>query len=117
MNSAFKDALELVNHIASFLSPATEPLADALTDEAATMPSLPSASVIINTSASGVTPVGALEGQAKISREEAIDAYEKEMIARTGLEVRLSAENTRMVHNWEEVLESPLIKKGFKKAD
>ncbi|KAF4635777.1 hypothetical protein G7Y89_g2323 [Cudoniella acicularis] len=52
---------------------------------------------------------------AKKTREEAISAYEKEMKERTGTEVRLSAENTRMVHVWDEVMQSPLITKGFSK--
>ncbi|CZR66045.1 related to monooxygenase [Phialocephala subalpina] len=51
----------------------------------------------------------------KKTRQEAIEAYEKEMIERTGMEVKLSAENTRMVHVWAEVKQSPLFSKGFSK--
>jgi 2-polyprenyl-6-methoxyphenol hydroxylase-like FAD-dependent oxidoreductase len=53
--------------------------------------------------------------QSRKTKLEAIEAYEKEMIGRTGTEVRLSAENTRMVHVWDEVMQSPLISKGFAK--
>jgi len=53
--------------------------------------------------------------QSKKTKLEAIEGYEKEMIGRTGTEVRLSAENTRMVHVWDEVMQSPLISKGFAK--
>ncbi len=53
--------------------------------------------------------------QSKKSISEAIGDYEKEMVGRTGTEVRLSAENSRMVHVWDEVLQSPLISKGFAK--
>jgi 2-polyprenyl-6-methoxyphenol hydroxylase-like FAD-dependent oxidoreductase len=72
LNSAIKDASELVNQIVDFV-------------------------------------------QSKKTRKEAIDAYEEEMITRTGTEVRLSSENTRMVHVWDEVMQSPLISKGFSK--
>lgn len=51
------------------------------------------------------------------TRQAAVDAYEKEMIDRTGNEVRLSAQNTRMVHIWEEALRSPLVSKGFAKTE
>jgi 2-polyprenyl-6-methoxyphenol hydroxylase-like FAD-dependent oxidoreductase len=53
--------------------------------------------------------------QSRKTKLEAIEGYEKEMIGRTGPEVRLSAENTRMVHVWDEVMQSPLISKGFAK--
>jgi 2-polyprenyl-6-methoxyphenol hydroxylase-like FAD-dependent oxidoreductase len=72
LNSAIKDASELVNQIVDFV-------------------------------------------QLTKTRTEAIDAYEGEMINRTGTEVRLSSENTRMVHVWDEVMQSPLISKGFSK--
>jgi 2-polyprenyl-6-methoxyphenol hydroxylase-like FAD-dependent oxidoreductase len=49
------------------------------------------------------------------SQEEAIGAYEKEMIERAGTEVRLSTQNTGMLHNWEQALESPMFRKGLKK--
>lgn len=53
--------------------------------------------------------------QGKKNRVEALECYEQEMKDRTGTEVRLSSENTRMVHVWKEVMQSPLISKGFAK--
>lgn len=38
------------------------------------------------------------------------------MKERAGTEVRLSGENTKMVHAWEKVLESPLMKHGLARA-
>jgi 2-polyprenyl-6-methoxyphenol hydroxylase-like FAD-dependent oxidoreductase len=72
LNSAIKDASELVNQITDFV-------------------------------------------QSKKTRSEAIEAYEEEMIGRTGREVKLSGENTRMVHVWDEFMQSPIISKGFSK--
>ena len=42
-----------------------------------------------------------------------LSAYEKEMISRGGEEVRLSAKNTEMVHDWEQVMQSPIFKSGL----
>jgi len=42
-----------------------------------------------------------------------IDAYETELKARGGEEVRLSEINTRMLHDWAKVLESPLFTAGM----
>lgn len=72
LNSAIKDASELVNQITDFVA-------------------------------------------SEKTKIEAIDGYEREMVDRTGTEVRLSAENTRMVHVWDEVMKSPLFSKGFSK--
>ncbi|KAL4778426.1 hypothetical protein BJX76DRAFT_343166, partial [Aspergillus varians] len=47
------------------------------------------------------------------SRSEAVGAYEDEMIARGGGEVRMSTTNTEMVHDWQKVLESPIMRKGL----
>jgi hypothetical protein len=46
-------------------------------------------------------------------QEAAITAYEEEMKARGGDEVRLSEINTRMLHDWAQVLESPVFKAGL----
>ncbi|PTU17907.1 hypothetical protein P175DRAFT_0445558 [Aspergillus ochraceoroseus IBT 24754] len=43
----------------------------------------------------------------------AIMAYEEEMIPRAGGEVRMSTTNTEMVHHWDEVLQSPIMKSGM----
>lgn len=44
----------------------------------------------------------------------AISSYEEEMIHRAGGEVRLSTTNTEMLHDWQKVLQSPLMKAGLK---
>lgn len=47
---------------------------------------------------------------------EAIDAYDTEVIARGGAEVRMSYQNTQMLHHWETLMESPLMRQGTKKG-
>ncbi|CAG8953647.1 hypothetical protein HYFRA_00010106 [Hymenoscyphus fraxineus] len=46
-------------------------------------------------------------------RKEAVGVYEQEMKERAGEEVRLSYQNTEMVHVWEKVLQSPVMKHGL----
>lgn len=48
-----------------------------------------------------------------IEREACITSYEEEMIQRGGEEVRLGEMNTKMLHDWEKVLQSPAIMKGL----
>ncbi|KAM5443224.1 hypothetical protein MferCBS31731_001541 [Microsporum ferrugineum] len=48
------------------------------------------------------------------SKATSISAYEDEMIARAGGEVRLSTVNTEMLHDWERVLASPVLTSGMK---
>ena len=43
----------------------------------------------------------------------AIEGYETELKARRGEEVKLSEINTRMLHDWAKVLESPLFTAGM----
>ncbi|KAJ4382918.1 hypothetical protein N0V86_002145 [Didymella sp. IMI 355093] len=43
--------------------------------------------------------------------------FEEEMITRGGTEVRDGTANTRMLHDWERIKESPLFKKGMRKTD
>ena len=50
------------------------------------------------------------------SLESGIGAYESEMIARGGEEVRLSKMNTEMVHDWDRLVQSPLFKMGIKRS-
>ena len=52
--------------------------------------------------------------QDKRSLKERIDAYEIEMRERGGQEVRLSELNTTMVHDWERLMNSPLVTKGLR---
>ncbi|MCJ1265933.1 hypothetical protein MMC22_005815 [Lobaria immixta] len=49
------------------------------------------------------------------ARASAIDAYEAEMIARGGEEIRLGEENSKMLHDWDKVRQSPVFRKGFAK--
>ena len=53
------------------------------------------------------------KGFAANERAATVSAYEAEMIARGGEEVRLSAKNTGMVHNWKQVMQSPVFKSGL----
>lgn len=46
--------------------------------------------------------------------ESAIKEYEREMRARAGDEVRISVMNTAMLHDWEKVLQSPVMTSGMK---
>ena len=50
----------------------------------------------------------------KTTQADAISSYEKEMIDRTGGEVRVSTVNTGMLHNWEKVQQSPVMRSGMK---
>lgn len=42
-----------------------------------------------------------------------VSAFEDEVVARGGGEVRMSTKNTGMLHNWELVLQSPVMTKGM----
>ncbi len=46
-------------------------------------------------------------------RKKAIEEYEDEMIKRGGEEVRLGERNTIMLHDWDKVLLSPVMRKGL----
>ena len=46
-------------------------------------------------------------------RAMAIREYEDEMSQRSGEEVRLGEMNSKMMHDWDQVLESPVFKKGM----
>jgi hypothetical protein len=49
----------------------------------------------------------------EVAQKVAINAYETELKARGGEEVKLSEINTRMLHDWAKVLESPLFTAGM----
>ncbi|PKY04950.1 FAD binding domain-containing protein [Aspergillus campestris IBT 28561] len=51
----------------------------------------------------------------KSTPADAITMYEDEMIARAGGEVSLSTVNTEMVHDWQKVLQSPVLTAGVTK--
>ncbi|KIW62169.1 hypothetical protein PV04_10369 [Phialophora macrospora] len=48
----------------------------------------------------------------KMTFEEAADAYRDELVDRAGEEVRLSKENTEMLHDWERMANSPIMQRG-----
>lgn len=50
------------------------------------------------------------------TRMKAIDSYEAEMIKRGGEEVRLGEMNTNMLHDWDKVLQSPVLRNGLKQS-
>ncbi|KAF2401057.1 FAD/NAD(P)-binding domain-containing protein [Trichodelitschia bisporula] len=54
--------------------------------------------------------VAARDGEKTV--EEALAAYQAEMVPRAGEEVRLSMLNTEMLHDWERAINSPLLQKG-----
>jgi 2-polyprenyl-6-methoxyphenol hydroxylase-like FAD-dependent oxidoreductase len=60
---------------------------------------------------------GGREGGMARAKAEAVGAYEVEMVARAGQEVRQSTSNTVMVHDWDRVLQSPVLTKGLKKDE
>jgi 2-polyprenyl-6-methoxyphenol hydroxylase-like FAD-dependent oxidoreductase len=51
----------------------------------------------------------------QIDQKTAINLYEKEMIERAGAEVQMSSQNTKMLHEWEKAVQSPLFRKGLDK--
>jgi 2-polyprenyl-6-methoxyphenol hydroxylase-like FAD-dependent oxidoreductase len=48
----------------------------------------------------------------KMTFKEAAAAYQAEMVDRAGDEVRLSKENTEMLHDWERMANSPIMARG-----
>lgn len=46
------------------------------------------------------------------SVQDAVDRYSEEMIDRAGDEVRTSLINTQMIHDWDRVLQSPILQRG-----
>ncbi|KAL8816920.1 MAG: hypothetical protein Q9223_004149 [Gallowayella weberi] len=51
-----------------------------------------------------------------MAKAGAVDEYEAEMIQRGGEEVRLGEMNTKMLHDWDKVLQSPVLKRGLKRS-
>ncbi|PYI09808.1 FAD binding domain-containing protein [Aspergillus sclerotiicarbonarius CBS 121057] len=50
------------------------------------------------------------------TQDSAITDYEDEMIARAGGEVNLSTVNTAMLHDWQKVLQSPVLTSGMTRS-
>ena len=46
------------------------------------------------------------------SIDDAVSSYDKDIVARGGEEVRVSKINTEMVHQWENLMKSPLMSGG-----
>ncbi|RAL00109.1 FAD-dependent oxidoreductase [Aspergillus ibericus CBS 121593] len=53
-----------------------------------------------------------VEGTATL--EEAVTAYEAEMVPRGAEEVKCSVENGYMLHDWDQIRESPVFRQGFR---
>jgi 2-polyprenyl-6-methoxyphenol hydroxylase-like FAD-dependent oxidoreductase len=47
---------------------------------------------------------------------DAIDEYDKEVLERGMLEMNISLKQTLFIHNWETVMESPMVKMGMRQA-
>lgn len=58
--------------------------------------------------------VDLLTNQGSRPLKDIVDEFETEMIERGGKEVRLGELNSRMVHDWEAIMKSPLITAGVK---
>lgn len=56
---------------------------------------------------------GEKESFGREQRIEAIGEYENEMIPRSSEEIRVSEMNTRMMHDWEKLKQSPVMTKGM----
>lgn len=50
-------------------------------------------------------------------QEDAVNAFEKEMVDRAGAEVRMSTLNTGMLHEWSKAIQSPFAKYGLRKQE
>lgn len=46
------------------------------------------------------------------TQKEAVDAYNEEMIPRSGEEVQICIGNTEMLHDWARAQQSPLLTRG-----
>ena len=57
------------------------------------------------------------KGIVKEERAASVSAYEIEVKERGGEEVRLSAKNTEMLHDWKKVLQSPVFKSGLNQGN
>lgn len=48
--------------------------------------------------------------------EETVDAYDKEVLERGTLEMNISLKQTMFIHNWETLMQSPMVKMGMHQA-
>ena len=48
---------------------------------------------------------------------DAVQAYDDEVLARGQLEMRISLQQSLGIHNWETLMQSPMVKIGMKQAE
>lgn len=48
--------------------------------------------------------------------KEAVQEYDDEVLERGGLEMRISLQQTLFIHNWETLMQSPMVKMGMHQA-
>lgn len=56
------------------------------------------------------------EGRNTETKKRFIEEYESEMIKRGSEEIRLGEMNSKMLHDWDQVLQSPVMRQGLKQA-
>lgn len=47
---------------------------------------------------------------------DAIDAYDNEVLERGMLETEISLKQTMLIHNWDTLMQSPMVKMGMHQA-
>jgi len=53
----------------------------------------------------------------KFSLKDTISAYTMEVVRRGGNEVLISKQNALMMHDWDQLMESPIVKQSLEKLD
>jgi hypothetical protein len=51
----------------------------------------------------------------EVSLKDAITAYSEEVVNRGAEEVLISKQNALMMHDWDQLMESPIVKKSLDK--
>jgi 2-polyprenyl-6-methoxyphenol hydroxylase-like FAD-dependent oxidoreductase len=54
--------------------------------------------------------------EGKVGLQEAVDGYDQEVWERGTLEVGISLKQTMGIHNWETLMQSPMVKMGMRQA-
>jgi hypothetical protein len=49
--------------------------------------------------------------------KEAVDAYDGEMLERGVREMEISRKQTMFIHDWETMMQSPMVKMGMRQAE
>jgi hypothetical protein len=60
---------------------------------------------------------GTAPDAAPLALSEAIEAYEKELVARGGEEVRTSTKSALFIHNVKTMQDAPVLKQGYGKGE